>query len=558
MEYMSKKDILNSINSSNEIWPGMKCNYELFKEIYKTYEEFLPEKNFAKLLEISDAVYNKFKIHNIQNVTILKSKILTKQQILEQMDNEGKIGTRQIDYKTFKEMYKKYSGSVSEKQFAELLEIKRRVFENMKEKNENAYIFTSKMITSGKLKEELLVKRNLKSGDYISYVKLHEAYLDYSEQMTEVKFAEMLGIKSSSFYNIKKRGHKTKITFEACEEHEKIVNELLQNNIIKPGQRLSYKSFLEIFDKYKDEIQENELASLLEISYSNYLTIKNKGTNAIILKSKIEKKEKTRNKNADKSKIFETLIENKEIEIGKRISYKRFKDLYNRYGNTINEMEFAKILGIEERLYNMKKQDIFPIIKNGLIQQECEIIKFIIDKEKRFYSAEEIMKICKDFNITIDDFIVYVVNNGRSIKTEDYKELLQTKRKIWIGRTKMTKDFLSKHSNELIKLATKITMQLADKFQRRDLVTEFSSETLIFLMDKCGDIEKNFGDDTQKFNKSLFFRTMKNMYEKFYNEVIYSESKISLTINDELEERDILDDSKNVEDIIEQKEIEEK
>ena len=70
------------------------------------------------------------------------------------------------------------------------------------------------------------------------------------------------------------------------EEKEKILQELLSSNKIKPEQLIDYKYFLELYETYKDKMSEIEFAKILGISYINYKNIKNKGQRAKVLKRK--------------------------------------------------------------------------------------------------------------------------------------------------------------------------------------------------------------------------------------------------------------------------------
>ena len=57
------------------------------------------------------------------------------------------------------------------------------------------------------------------------------------------------------------------------------------NQGYKPGSLINYAEFLRLYSAYRTEMSETEFAEIIGISYANKNNMKNKGTNAKILKN---------------------------------------------------------------------------------------------------------------------------------------------------------------------------------------------------------------------------------------------------------------------------------
>ena len=99
-------------------------------------------------------------------------------------------------------------------------------------------------------------------------------------------------------------------------------------------------------------MDEVEFASLLEISYTSYKSIKYKQTKARILKDKREKISKE-----EKEKKIEKLLKSRKVKAGQLIDYSYFKELYEPHKEKMEQVEFAEILGISyANFINMKNK----------------------------------------------------------------------------------------------------------------------------------------------------------------------------------------------------------
>ena len=161
------------------------------------------------------------------------------------------------------------------------------------------------------------------------------------------------------------------------------------------NKHITYSEFLALYELYKEEMSEKEFASILGISYANWITIKYKNTKAVILKK--DKTDEDREKL--KQEIVSTLIERGYQN--KSIDYTELLKLYEPYRIKLKESEFASILGI---LYSN-----WQIIKYR--NQKAVILK----KDKTDEDREKLKQ----------EIVSTLIERGYQNKRIDYTEFLK-------------------------------------------------------------------------------------------------------------------------------------
>ena len=174
------------------------------------------------------------------------------------------------------------------------------------------------------------------------------------------------------------------------QEKESIIEELLNSGKVKSGQSISYEYFKELYEQYKEKMAEVDFATILGITYSNYINMKNGGTRAKVLKDRKEELDEEK-----KKEIIEELLNGGKIKPGQSIDYEYFKELYESYKEKMTEVEFASLLGInygnytnikgkrrrtkvledrKERLSERDKKEIVEdLLENGKVTPEQSI-----------------------------------------------------------------------------------------------------------------------------------------------------------------------------------------
>ncbi len=276
---------------------------------------------------------------------------MQKEEIREDLIKKG-YRNKLIDYQEFLELYKPYEKEMSEIEFAEILGISYANYSGIRNKRRRAKVFKEENKIQEKRKEEIredLIKKGYRNK-LIDYQEFLELYKPYEKEMSEVEFAEILGISYGNYINIRNKKRRTKVFKEENKIQEKRKEEI-REDLIKKGcyrnKSIDYQEFLELYKPYEKEMSEVEFAEILGISYVNYNSMKNRGTRAKVLKEENRIPEKR------KEEIREDLIKNGYTN--KSIDYQEFLELYKPYKKEMSEKEFARVIGISYGNHNNMK-----------------------------------------------------------------------------------------------------------------------------------------------------------------------------------------------------------
>lgn len=214
---------------------------------------------------------------------------------------------QQITYDEFLNMYNEYSDKLTEVEFSNLLGVKRKTFNDFKRKlkenkNKKLTILADRQLTveeENKKIIELVEKYNLYKGKKISYGFFKEMHEEVKTVLTEVEFANVLGISDSNLRHIRNTKEEARV-FRNCNLNVE-TTERIRKQILKQyeGKKTYYGSnengkgevdFLELYKPYRIYFSQKEFAELLGISEKNLWYIKHKMWNPKI--KDIEKIEK--------------------------------------------------------------------------------------------------------------------------------------------------------------------------------------------------------------------------------------------------------------------------
>ncbi len=266
-------------------------------------------------------------------------------EIINNLKQAG-YANKVIQYLDFLKIYEPYKSIMSELEFAYLLGINYENFRSLRSKGTKTRILVQ--VASPELKETIINK--LRALGYtnkkINYAEFVALYKEYSIQITEKEFSEILGITYSRYRNIKNKGNKTTI-LPLDIDVNKIRNEIQRkygSNIL-----IDYEHFLELYRPYKSQLNsESTFAEILGITISNFGSMKKLGTKAKILKPD--------SISEDLKVSIQTSIINQGYE-HKLIDYSEFLELYKPYSGKLTELQFARILGITSSKYKIIRFD---------------------------------------------------------------------------------------------------------------------------------------------------------------------------------------------------------
>lgn len=250
-------------------------NYSKFLSLYEPYNDKLTEIQFAKILGISEIKHRNMKYCD-NKTYILKSKKQVGTDRIGEVRKELILqgyANRTIDYLEFKRLYSNYKEEMDEIQFAEILGISYANYMTIKNQKSGAIILKTDTISSDVM-ERLLEDSNIQSvvGTYIDYSYFLELYMPYSKFMTEVQFAEAIGISYTSYNNLKSRVNNTTIVDKFYRQRTRIKHYTKENRIYTIEEindlckryDISLQEFLSIIYKTGSQYMIEEKQEILE------------------------------------------------------------------------------------------------------------------------------------------------------------------------------------------------------------------------------------------------------------------------------------------------------
>ena len=363
-----------------------------------------------------------------------------------------------------------------------------------------------------------IVDAGYKPGQLINYDELRELSKKYGRGLKETYFAQnILGITYSSYMSCKNSEQRVRIlkTQEKIlteEERQKIKQEIIEAGY-KPGQLITYEEIRELAKRFGRELKEIDFAqNILGITYGNFRACKIRRTRVKILKT--QEKILT---DEEKEEIIQKIIE-AGYKPSQSINYDELKELSRIFGKGLKEVDFAQnILGVSFSNYNNCKYNRTKVrIKDGIKIGKAKDIIALYTVIPKFYSKEDIEIICKEYNITIDDFITYVyIQNFYDNKP--FINALEKNGGLWIGKVRMSKDYVQKHIETIEKIVTEIAKSLCKKYRINQRIEDYKQDMILYIIESMGDLERNLGNSNE-----IFDIISKKIMRKYKGEILQS------------------------------------
>lgn len=541
-----KNQIIIELINKKKIKLCEHINYGKFCELYKDYN-YLKEFFFAEILGIS---YNSLKVFKSplgnEKTIILKNfdynLIKPKESIIEELIDKKLIEyNKRINYDYFCYLWNFYP-YLTEKNMADVLEIKYSTLITLKYKRtRNMVILKRKFVLTNdeeKIIDELINTKQIYPGMSIDYDKFNDLRRNHPN-ISEQRFAYMLELTTAQFKKIYYKYGNSIILKSKMEEFtkknaNKIIDELKRTRNLKERESINKERFYELYNGYEyfDEVYFAEY--MLEIDTNNFKNMKYSNSKALALKNHKELSEEEINE------YFNQIINAFDLEEATLINYETFKKIHKYFSNLLED-ELRYILGISTPSFDgFKYSGKEAYIHNGLIRERMCFIKreFL---EIRFYNINEINDVLKKYKVTLKYFIIYIVNNGKFWNTEDYENAINKNGGIFLGKTTTTHNFIKDNYNILLKYIKFIILE----FKRKNIIIEdeddFIQNAFIYIYEKCGDLEFNFGICKDLFLK-IEFRLKKYLIGQIYD----NKSQSEIYINDFKNKNLILKDDNNM------------
>ena len=488
---------------------GKLIDYVEFNTLYQKYGENIEEKDFAqKVLLLNTTQYNNIKEKGAK-AKILRGlfKNLSQEDMKEiqiKLKGQGYIG-KPIDYKELQKLHQQYAKDMEEKDFAQkVLLINGDQYSKLKNNVARAKILRSLLLSSYKEENEE-VQNNLRNQGYveklINYKELQDIHRQYGNGMEEKTFAQkILLLTNTQYKNMKDKGVKAKILNGLLKDLDEEFVLGIQNSLKEQGYveaLITYSQLQSLREYYAKDLDEVTFAKvILQMSSKSYSKlVKGEVKRVKILKSEeVSKDDFEQMKRILKEDGFER----------KLITYEELQKIHRKYAKQISEKIFAEnVLEISiENYFSSKNQGTkVRILCN---RSQVNLIKEKYLKESRFYTKDEILEICDNNDISLKNFINCFLN-GYSKYFEEYLEIIN-EGKIWIGKCKMTDEFVENNSARMKKVAKYAIRDIKRKFtidhnsEDEDLI----QEALLNIINNRGDIEKNFNKKEEIVNRKLY------------------------------------------------------
>ena len=126
------------------------------------------------------------------------------EEIIEELLKSNLIKiSESIDYDKFLEIYQPYEAVMSEIHFAEMLEISERRYKSIRnERGKRARVLSNR----GKAEQDVIkleMTRKIEYSKYIDYKEFLELYEEYKSRISEIEFAQILGMSYGGYERIK-------------------------------------------------------------------------------------------------------------------------------------------------------------------------------------------------------------------------------------------------------------------------------------------------------------------------------------------------------------------
>lgn len=236
--------------------------------------------------------------------------------------------------------------------------------------------------------KDLIDKKIIKIGESINYIRFKQIHSNGYSHISEYAFAEMLGINSGNFNNVKNKGQNAIILKELIPiQEEKVAKEISEDLLqkLEAGQRINYEQFCSLRESYcviYGDISETKFGRILELNYDALYNLR-RGKEISIFKSKFSSEA-----------IIQSLIRERVTIPGDKINYSKFSEIYEEARkkhpsiNYYSQYGFAKLLGIRKSSFSKFKTT--PV--------NLQILKNYMPKKKKSYvvSDEERMRIVEN------------------------------------------------------------------------------------------------------------------------------------------------------------------
>ena len=91
---------------------------------------------------------------------------------------------------------------------------------------------------------------------------------------------------------------------------------------------------------------------------------------------------------------------------------------------------------------------------------------------------------------------------------KEIKEILEKQNGCWYGKKKIgcSTEFIQKYVNRITNISRAIAVKLCNNYKIASKIDDYASDTFLYIIEKCGDLEKNHEDDEDTLFRKITLR----------------------------------------------------
>ena len=91
---------------------------------------------------------------------------------------------------------------------------------------------------------------------------------------------------------------------------------------------------------------------------------------------------------------------------------------------------------------------------------------------------------------------------------KEIKEILEKQNGCWYGKKKLgcSTEFIQKYVNRITNISRAIAVKLCNNYKIASKIDDYASDTFLYIIEKCGDLEKNHEDDEDTLFRKITLR----------------------------------------------------
>ena len=91
---------------------------------------------------------------------------------------------------------------------------------------------------------------------------------------------------------------------------------------------------------------------------------------------------------------------------------------------------------------------------------------------------------------------------------KEIKEILEKQNGCWYGKKKIgcSTEFIQKYVNRITNISRAIAVKLCNNYKIASKIDDYPTDTFLYIIEKCGDLEKNHEDDEDTLFRKITLR----------------------------------------------------